>query len=190
MTRLSETKIITESSHHFPLVQMANITYSDSGIFTDGWTCTNRIAQGTANNQRIGNSATIVKVKYKFNLYAPTGQPDTIRILSIIDKNPKGVPPLLTHMFDDPNNNFTCIAPNSTHQYQIIHDALIDVGGIYLTRSHMFNLSRKLDTQYFGVNNDLASMTTNALYIIVISVNGTGASECLNFWSSCIFKDL
>jgi len=186
---MSETKILTESSHHFPLVQLAAITYSDNGIFTDGWTCTNRVAQGTSNNQHIGNALTTILIDYKFNLFANVNNPDTVRIMSILDLAPKGSVPLLSNMFDDPNNNLSSIAPQSTRQYKMLHDKLIDVGGNYQTASHTFKIRKSVKTRYFGVNNDLASIENYAFYIIVISVNGA-PTECLNFWSSFVFKDM
>lgn len=190
LLNISERKLLTESSHHFPLVQLAAMTYSDSGIFTDGWTCTNRIAQGTSNNQRIGNTVNVTRIDYTFNVFAPSGSPDTARILVIRDRAPKGTVPLLGNMLDDPNNNLSCIAPNSRKQYKIVAEHLLDVGGIYLTRSIKFSVLVKGETTYFGQLDNLASIQNNAYYIIIISVNGTGATECLQFWSSCHFSDL
>jgi len=186
---MSETKILTESSHHFPLVQLAAITYSDNGIFTDGWTCTNRVAQGTSNNQHIGNALTTILIDYKFNLFANVNNPDTVRIMSILDLAPKGSVPLLGNMFDDPNNNLSSLAPQSSRQFKMLHDKLVDVGGNTQTVSHTFKIRKSVKSRYFGVNNDLASIENYAFYIIVISVNGA-PTECLNFWSSLVFKDI
>jgi len=189
LLRLAETKVLTESSHHFPLVTLSAITYSDSGIFTDGWTCTNRVAQGTSNNQRIGNAMTTVLIHYKFNLFANTNNPDTVRIMTILDLAPKGTVPLLGNVFDDPTNNLSSLAPNSTRQYKMLHDKLVDVGGSTQTVSHTFTIRRQKKTRYFGTNSDLASIKNNAIYIIVISVNGQ-PTECLNYWSSLVYKDI
>jgi len=188
--QLSERKILTESSHHFPLTNIASMTYSDTGIFTDGWTCTNRIPQGTANNQRIGSSATMKSVDYTFNVYAPPNNPDTARILVIIDHGPKGTVPLLSNMFDDPNNNLTCIAPTATGQYKILAEHFLDVGGVYLTRTVKFHVPLKCESKYFGLNADLASIQNNSIYIIIVTVNGQNTTECLNFWSSLKYYDI
>jgi len=187
---LSERKLLTESSHHFPLTALAAMTYSDTGIFTDGWTCTNRIITGTQNNQRIGNSITLKRIDYTFNVYAPSNNPDTVRILVIKDQAPKGSVPLLGNMFDDPNNNLSVIAPNSMKQYKIIAEHFLDVGGVYLVRTVKFSVLLKCETTYFGSNADLASIENNAIYILVFSVNGLNSTECLNFWSTMKFYDL
>lgn len=187
---LSERKLLTESSHHFPLTSIASMTYSDNGIFTDGWTCTNRIAQGTQNNQRIGNTASMKKIDYTFNVYAPASNPDTARILVIKDTAPKGIVPLLSDMFDDPNNNLTCIAPNSMKQYKVLAEHFLDVGGLYLTRTIKFSVPLKCETTYFSNGANLGSIENNAIYIIIVSVNGQTSTECLNFWSSIKYFDI
>jgi len=190
LLNVSERKIITESSHHFPLVALSAMTYSDTGIFTDGWTCTNRIPQGTANNQRIGNTVTLKRIDYKFSVYAPANNPDTVRILIIKDVAPKGSVPLLGNMFDDPNNNLSVIAPNSMKQYKILAEHFLDVGGVYLVRTLMFSVLLKCETTYFGLNADLASIENNAIYVMVFSVNSMPSTECLNYWSTCKYFDL
>jgi hypothetical protein len=186
---LSETKILTESSHHFPLNELNATTYSDTGIFVGGWTCTNRVAQGTANNQHIGNALTTVLIDYKFNLFANVNNPDTVRIMCILDLAPVGSVPVFNNMFDDPNNNLTSIAPQSTRQFKMLHDRLIDVGGNTQTVSHSFKVRKSVKTRFFNSTPTLQAIENNAIYIIVISVNGA-PTECLNFWSSFVYKDI
>jgi len=190
LKNFSELKILTESSHHFSLQSLATMSYSDSGIFTDGWTCTNRMLQGTANNQHIGNSISLKLIHYTLNVFAPVNSPDTARVLVILDHGPKGSPPLLTNLFDDPNQGLSCLAPNSMQQYSILADHYIDVGGYLPVRTLSFTVRLKSSVKYFGSNNDLASIENNAVYIMVISVNGQNSTEVLNFWSSLHYYDL
>jgi len=180
----------TEHCHHFMLNSVANLVYSDSGIYIGGWTCTNRIVQGTDNNERIGNSIHVTKVDYVFNVSAPVNNPDTIRIFVIKDIAPKGMWPALADMFDDPTHNLTQISPNCRHQYKIIHDALIDVGAYLPVRTHKFTLKLGMDTRYVGVGPNLVAVENGALYVLVISVNGINTSEVLQFWSTIYYKDI
>jgi len=187
---LSETKMKTEHCHHFMLNSVSNLVYSDSGIYIGGWTCTNKIVQGTANNERIGNSIHVSKIDYIFNVTAPVNSPDTVRILVIKDIAPKGMWPALADMFDDLTHNLTQIAPNCRHQYKIIHDAYIDVGAYLPVRTHKFTLKLGTDTRYVGVGPNLVDLENGAIYILVVSVNGINTSEVLQFWSTIYYKDL
>jgi len=187
---LSETKIKTEHCHHFMLNSVNNLVYSDSGIYIGGWTCTNKIVQGVANNERIGNSIHIFKVEYIFNVSAPVNSPDTVRIMVIKDVAPKGMWPALADMFDDPTHNLTQIAPNCRHQYKIIHDFLIDVGSYLPVRSHKCTIKLGMDTRYVGVGPNLVDLENGALYVLAVSINGINTSEVLQFWSTLFYKDI
>jgi len=187
---ISETKRIAQFSHHFPLLAIGSIAYSDTGIYTSCWTCTNLIQTGTNNNNRIGNTITLKKIKYSFNLFAPTNYPDTVRVLIIHDLCPKGVSPALGEMFEDPTQSFTPIALNSMKHYKILRDVYVDVGGIFLTRNLTFTVSVSRNPTYFGPSNQLSSIETDAIYVIVTSVNNQPATECLQFCSVCSFSDL
>jgi hypothetical protein len=188
--KLSESKYLTDSCHHFPLSALASIAYSDTGIFIGGWTATNKVPQGIQNNQRIGNRMTVKHLDYKFNLFAPTNSPDTVRIIVIKDTAPKGIVPLLTDMFDNPNNNLSPISPNSMGQYQIIRDHYVDIGGYLPVRSIRIQIPYKIETKYYGNGPNLGDIENNALYIIVLSVNGFSSTEVLQFYSVIRYKDI
>jgi len=187
---LSEVKIRTDNSHHFPLNSVTNLTYSDSGIYVGGWTCYNRVPQGLGNNDRIGNTITNIKAKFAFTLYAPSGSPDSVRILVVKDLAPKGTWPALVDMFDNPGNNLTVISPNCRTQYQIIHESNVDIGG-YLPVQHCnFTVNSKINTKFVGGGGNLLDIENGALYIIVFSVNSLTSTEVLGYYCSTFYHDL
>jgi len=187
---VSENKFITDSCHHFPLGSLASLAYSDTGIFIGGWTCTNKVVQGLQNNQRIGNRMNVKFLEYKFNFFAPSGNPDTVRVLVIKDTAPKGIVPLLGDMFDNQNNNFSPISPNSMGQYVILSEHYIDIGGYLPVRTLHIKLPYNIETKYYGNGPNLGDIENNAIYIIVVSVNGATTTEVLQFFSVMRYKDI
>jgi len=185
----SESKYLTDSCHHFPLTSMATMSYSDTGIFIGGWTATNKISQGVGNNQRIGNRCRVKFLHYKFNLFSQTGQPDTARIMVIKDTAPKGVVPVLGDIFDNPNNNLSVISPNSMGQYCFLYDKLIDLPSVDQIKSVDIKIPYNVETKYFSNGQTLADIENNAIYVMVISVNGLTSTEVLQFFSVIRYKD-
>jgi hypothetical protein len=184
-----ELKALTSTYNHFILPELANVTYTDGNLST-GWTCLSLIPQGSSANSRNGSQVIITSINVKMILFAPTGNPDTVRIMLIRDLGLHGVAPPLNEIFDNTANNLTCIGPDCRRQYRLLKDIMVDIGGQNELKTININYNARVRTYYFGQTATLASMENNAIYIFAITVNGNTTSQVLKYAQVVNFIDI
>jgi hypothetical protein len=186
----TEVKALTYTYHHWNVAPITSVAYNDGGLYLDGWTCINLIAQGNTANTRNGSQIELVDVKVTFSLYAPSAAPDSVRILLIKDLAPKNVAPPLNEIFDNTANPLTAISPDCTQQYKLLSDSIIDLGGSNPTRTFTRWLKLNARSYYFGSTSTLASVENGAIYIFIWSINAVATTEVLQYASLIRFRDI
>lgn len=179
LRQISEKKMLTGSCHHFPLNGISSLVYNDSSLAAGGWTAMNLIAQGTANNQRIGFEVSPLDIDLAITVYSADNTPDTVRVMVILDKATNGLAPLLGEIFDNTGNNLSVLAPAGMRTYKMLLDEYINIGDGMQVKTKHWQIKTGFRTRWTGANSILAHMELGAYYIMVVSCTGTNSSECL-----------
>jgi len=147
-------------------------------------------------NQRIGDVFKMVSFQFKSTITAASNNPPTIppanvRMMIIQYKQPNGVAPIAADILQDgttPGNIHSPLDLASRGQFRVYFDRHYAVQQLSGTSSVVLTGFKKLNFRtvcFNGVNAaTIANITTNALYLITMTDQGTGGqipSQTIDF---------
>lgn len=144
-------------------------------------TVVNGIATGTDYNTRIGREILMKSVYLRLTAYNGTDQDAGIRIMLVYDKQPNGAAPAITDLLVSGDlvsaNNL-----NNKDRFVTISDRVRKIStasdrGFF----HKKYKSLQTHTQYGNTGNTIASITSGALFLILIPINNNNGASTANF---------
>jgi len=146
----------------------------------------NPLVQGTTDNTRIGDRVRFTKLNLRLNLYGPAGLNNHIRVFVFKSKDPHGVAPTITNLFNTatPSNishaNFVSL--DWTHRYQLMASRDCALTSSYSTQraAHMceinVSLGNAISDYSIGNAGTVADMDKNAYYLVLLSDSATATN--------------
>lgn len=144
----------------------------------------NGLGQGSGDFNRVGNEVCMNYLMAKLNMEFPDTT-NRCRIMIIIDKQPNGLPPPVADLFTytaNPVDSF--LNPDSKARFHVLKDILISGGtsGGPATKAFNWKINlRKKTVLYKAQTDTIASIATNAMWLITASDSGIPAHPRLNY---------
>lgn len=144
----------------------------------------NGLAQGAGDFNRVGNEVCMNYLMAKLNMEFPDTT-NRARVMIVLDKQPNGLAPVAGDLWTytaQPVDSF--INPDSKARFHVLKDVLISGGTAGGPATKPFNWKinlRKKTVLYKGVADTIASIQTNALWLITASDSGVPANPRLNY---------
>lgn len=130
----------------------------------------NPVPNGNLDFQRIGNTITCLSLQLKASITFPDST-NRVRLLIIQDKQCNGAVPVQADFLTFPLNGINSfINPDSRARFKIHHDKVYS-GGAQGTVATAVNIYKKINckTLYNNSTDIVSAITTNALYIVLLS---------------------
>lgn len=144
----------------------------------------NGLVQSTGDAGRIGNEVSMNYLMAKLNMEFPDTTNRT-RVMIVLDKQPNGLVPNASDLWTytgQPVDSF--LNPDSKARFHVIKDVLISGGtsGGPATKAFNWKINlRKKSVLYKGTTDTIASIQTNALWLITASDSGVSPNPRLNY---------
>lgn len=167
----------------------------------------NRCEEGTGFDERIGKRIRIKSIEIKINLiqafanlsdlgYDFYSLPTNTKIQIILDKQCNGVYPDIHEIYKYyllDYTNLVYLNPDNRERFKVLYNKDVDLdggssgplgitasGGRQTENIHAF-IPVDITTTYQGIDNDLGSLATNAIYLVVVTNGRQGNSPAANY---------
>lgn len=144
----------------------------------------NGLAQGAGDFNRVGNEVCMNYLMAKLNIEFPDTT-NRVRIMIVLDKQPNGAAPAAADLWTytaQPVDSF--LNPDSKARFHVIKDVLVSGGTSGGPATKAFNWKipmRKKTVLYKGIADTIASIQTNALWLVTCSDSGLPPNPRLNY---------
>lgn len=151
----------------------------------------NGLNQNAGDFARVGNEVCNELLHMKLAITFPDTT-NRVRTLIIWDKQPNHSLPIIADLFTytaTPVDSF--LNPDSKARFQVLYDKL-HTGGNSGEAIRSINKTIKLRnkrTLYNGTTDTIASLNTNALYLITVSDSGLAPNPDVNYMTRLIYSD-
>lgn len=169
-----------------PSVEWKSQSGSLSSAITSTATVTllNGIAQGTDYNQRAGRKATFRSVMVRGFLENADANNNQVRILLVADKQCNGAAPTVADIItsSNPTNGFKNL--DNSSRFKVLGDLRVALNINASGSVRQFKIYRRIyvNTRYDGTGSAVTDITTNSIYLLMVSTDATGGVLHMTDW--------